>query len=113
MTTLTIEIPPEVYERLRSMAAQQGHPVETVAQAWLTEHSTHALPDLPPPAPPGERERLTEVLRAAGVLTELSPEEKVRAAQSDLTLEQARAILDRAAGKPLSELILEMRGPKA
>jgi hypothetical protein len=34
------------------------------------------------------------------------------AAQSTLTLEEARAILDRTPGKPLSEIILEMRGPK-
>jgi len=62
--------------------------------------------------PPDERERATEALRAAGLLTELSPEEKALAAQSTLTLEKARAILDRAGGKPLSEVILEMRGPK-
>jgi hypothetical protein len=60
----------------------------------------------------GERERATEALRAAGLLTELSPAEKALADQSALTLEEARAILDRAGGKPLSEIILEMRGPK-
>jgi hypothetical protein len=64
-------------------------------------------------APQGERERATEALRAAGLLTELSPAEKARAAQSTLTLDEARAILDRAGGKPLSEVVLEMRGPKA
>ena len=40
-----------------------------------------------------ERDRATAVLRATGLLTELSPEEKERAAQSTLTLEEARAIL--------------------
>ena len=59
-----------------------------------------------------ERDRATEALRAAGLLTELSPAEKIRAAQSTLTLEEAREILDRAGGPPLSEVILEMRGPK-
>jgi hypothetical protein len=59
-----------------------------------------------------ERERATEALRAAGLLAELSPAEKALADQSSLTLEEARAILDRAGGKPLSEIILEMRGPK-
>jgi hypothetical protein len=34
------------------------------------------------------------------------------AAESILTLDEARAILDRAGGKPLSEIILDMRGPK-
>jgi hypothetical protein len=62
--------------------------------------------------PASERDRATAALRAAGLLTELSPAEKARAAQSTLTLDEARAILDRAGGKPLSEIILEMRGPK-
>ena len=67
---------------------------------------------LMPQAPAGERERATEALRAAGLLAELSPEEKARAATSTLSLDEARAILDRAGGKSLSEIILEMRGPK-
>ena len=112
MTTLTIDVSPELYEQLRAAAARQGKPIEAVAQEWLVKHSTHARTDLPPPAPPGERERAIAVLRDAGLLTELSPEEKARAARSKLTLEEARAILDRAGGKPLSEVILEMRGPK-
>ena len=112
MATITLDLPNEVYERLRAAAARQGEPVETVAQAWLTAQSAQAHSNLPPPAPPGERERATEVLRAAGLLAESSPEMKARAARSTLTLEEARAILDRAGGKPLSEVILEMRGPK-
>ena len=112
MTTLTIELPLEVYQRLQHEATRVGTPTEELAQGWLVERLTPARPDLSPPAPPGERERATEILRAAGLLTELSPEEKVRAAQADLTLEEARAILDRAGGKPLSEIIIEMRGPK-
>jgi hypothetical protein len=39
-----------------------------------------------------------------------SPEHRITAL---LTLDEARAILDRVGGKPLSEIILEMRGPKA
>jgi hypothetical protein len=67
---------------------------------------------LTPQLPAGERERATEALRVAGLLVELSPEEKARAAQSTLTLDQARAILDRDSERPLSEIILELRGPK-
>ncbi|SRR6266545_8275878 len=67
---------------------------------------------LVPQAPAGERERATEALRAAGLLAEPSPEMQRLAAESTLTLDEARAILDRAGGKPLSEIILEMRGPK-
>jgi hypothetical protein len=104
MTTLTIDLPTNVYERLRSAAEQKHITIEAVAQEWLAEKSAGVMTS--------ERERLRAVLRAAGRLGELSPEEKQRAAQSTLTLEEARAILDRAGGKPLSEIVLEMRGPK-
>ncbi|MBA3946957.1 MAG: hypothetical protein H0X37_20645 [Herpetosiphonaceae bacterium] len=59
-----------------------------------------------------ERDRVTAALRAAGLLAEPTPEMQQLAAASTLTLEEARAILDRTGGQPLSELILEMRGPK-
>jgi hypothetical protein len=37
---------------------------------------------------------------------------KKRAKQANLSLEEVQAALDAAEGKPLSEVILEMRGPK-
>jgi plasmid stability protein len=105
MTTLTLELPADVYARLRERAAQQGATVEQVVQTLIAEQV--------PPAPvPTERERVREILRAAGMLAEPSPEMRRLAAESSLTLEEARAILDRAGGQPLSEVILEMRGPK-
>ncbi len=107
MTTLTIDLPWEVYERLQAAAEDQGKPIEALASEWLAEKSE---PTEPPR--PAEREHLRAALRAAGLLAELSPDEKRLAAQSTLTLEEARAILDRVGGKPLSEIILEMRGPK-
>jgi hypothetical protein len=58
------------------------------------------------------RAQVAAKLRAAGLLAVLAPEEQMQAAQSTLTLDEARAILDRADGKPLSEIILELRGPK-
>ena|SRR5258706_8821148 len=105
MTIMTLELPPDVYRRLRQEAGRLGKPVEALAEEWLIER-------LPPTAPVGERARAREVLRAAGLLTELGPEGKQRAARSTATLEEVRAALDRAGGQPLSELILEMRGPK-
>ncbi len=65
-----------------------------------------------PQAPANEREQATAVLRAAGLLAEPGSELQRLAAEATLTLAEARAILDRAGGKPLSEIILEMRGPK-
>ena len=104
MTTLTLDLPPDVYQRLHAEAKRLGKPAETVVRDVLAEHLA--------PAPMSERERAREVLRAAGLLAEPSEEMKKLAAQSTLTLEEARLILDRAGGKPLSEVILEMRGPK-
>ncbi|MSP13763.1 MAG: hypothetical protein EXR62_12515 [Chloroflexi bacterium] len=60
-----------------------------------------------------ERERATEILRAAGLLAELGPEEKDRAARSTATLEEVQAAFAATAGKPLSEIVIEQRGPKA
>jgi hypothetical protein len=59
-----------------------------------------------------ERERAIAVLRAGGMLTELSPEEQQRAASSTVTLEEVIETLSRVEGPPLSELIIAMRGPK-
>ena len=90
MTALTLELPPELYDRLRAEAERLGHPVEAVAQGWLAERlvaiggQTDAAP--PATAPMSDRDRATEALRAAGLLTELSPEEKARARRSTATL---------------------------
>lgn len=111
MTTVIVDLPPDIYAHLQRQATRQGKPVEVLAQEWLAERSSQ-LAQGEPPAPADERERAIAALRDAGLLTALSPEEKARAAQSTLTLEDAQAILDRAGGKPLSDIILEMRGPK-
>lgn len=105
---ITIELTPDNYKQLGQIAQRSGKSVEAAAEELLTEKLT----TLPPSPQISEREQVREVLRAAGLLTELGPEEKKRAAQSTMTLEEVRAALDRAGGQPLSELILEMRGPK-
>jgi hypothetical protein len=61
------------------------------------------------PAPDGERERGIEVLRAAGLLAEPSPEMLALAAQSTATLEEVQAAFARAGGKLLNEIVLEQR----
>lgn len=105
MAALKLELPPDLHDRLRREAERQGKSVEIVAQEMLAAR-------LAPPDEMSERERVAEALRAAGLLAELGPEMKKRAERSTMTLEEVRAALDRAGGKPLSELILEMRGPK-
>lgn len=106
MTALIVELSPDLYDRLRAEAARRGASAEAVAGEWLAER-------LPPPAPPtSDRERVRAALRAAGLLAELSPEEKERAAQATMTLEEVQAAFARTAGPPLSEIVLEQRGPK-
>jgi hypothetical protein len=105
MTTLTVDLPNSVYERLSAVARRRQTTIEAVVQEWLAEKSAAEQPL-------SERERATAALRAAGLLTELSPEEKARAAASTATLEEVSAVLARGGGPSLSEIVLEMRGPK-
>jgi hypothetical protein len=105
MTTVTLELPPELYERLQAEAQQIGAPIEVLIEDWLARR-------FPPPEPTAERERARAVLRAAGLLTELGPELKQRAARATATIEEIQAAFARAGGKPLSEIVIEQRGPK-
>jgi hypothetical protein len=107
MTILMLELSNDLYNRLRREAKRRGRPLENVAHDLLDERlASTPLDHL------SAREQVREAFRAAGILGELGPAEKERAARSTMTLEEVRAALDKAGGKPLSELILEMRGPK-
>jgi hypothetical protein len=75
---LALELPPDLYRRLRWEASHAGKSASIMAQEWLAE---------------------------------LGPELSARA-DPTISLEEVRASLDRAGGKPLSEIILEQRGPK-
>jgi predicted transcriptional regulator len=99
MTTLTMELPPEIYHRLREEAERLGKPPQVVAQEWLVERLT------------GDRGKARQALQSAGLLTGLSPHLS-ELADSTVRLEDVRAALARAGGKPLSEIVLEQRGPK-
>jgi hypothetical protein len=105
MTTLTLEVPPDLYERMRQEAAQAGRPIEILVEEWLVGR-------FPPPTAADERARAREVLRAAGLLTEPGPELQRLASEATMTLEEINAAFARAGGKPLSEVVIEQRGPK-
>ena len=105
MTAMTLELSPELYARLRAEAERQGKPPEGVAEAWLAER-------LATPTAPYDRERSIAAVRAAGLLVEPTPEELAWAETVDVTLEEVSAALERTGGRPLSEIILEQRGPK-
>ncbi len=105
MTTLILELQPDLYDRLAQEAARPGQPVEKLVEEWLERR-------FPPPAPACERERAIAVLREAGLLTEPDPELKRQAAQATMSLEDIQAIFARVGGNPLSEIVLDQRGPK-
>ena len=104
MTTVTLDLAPDTYDRLNEEAHRRGKPIEDVAEALLAERLA---------APASERERATEILRAAGLLVEPGPERKGRAARSIATLAEVRAALAKGTGKTLSEIVIEQRGPKS
>ena len=100
MTTLTLHLSNDVYQRLAITAERLGKPLQIVAQEWLAT--------LQPPPPANERERGREILRAAGLLTELGPDLKKRA-DSTISLHDVREALTRAEGPSLSDIVLEQR----
>jgi len=67
----------------------------------------------PIPEPHAEREAIWDILRDAGLLADLTPAELRRGAEADVSLDEVIAALDGAGGPDLSELITEMRGPRA
>ncbi len=114
MTALVLDLPPELYARLRAEAERQGKPPESVAREWLNERLTPPSADLPgnETQRPTGRERVRAALRAAGLLIEPTPEQLAWAETDEVTPPEVREALDRAGGKPLSEIILEQRGPR-
>ena len=106
MTALNLKLPPQVYRRLCKEAARLGKSPQVVAQEWIVERLT--------PSPAGvssDRERARQVLRAAGLLTELRPNLR-RLTDPTVRMKDVRAALNRAGGKSLGEITLEQRGPK-
>jgi hypothetical protein len=106
LSEVVLHLPVDLERRLRWEAKRVGKPAPILAQEWLAERLV-ATPELEL----DERARVTEVLRASGMLAELGPELYARA-DPTISLEEVQAALDRAGGKPLSEIILEQRGPK-
>jgi hypothetical protein len=106
MTTLTLELAPEVYRRLHEEADRLGKPPQVVVQEWLIERLSAPLPRAD-----SERENVRQALRAAGLLVEQYPRLRKRVDQ-DVRLEDVAASLARVGGKPLSDIILAQRGPK-
>ncbi len=108
MTTVTVELPSEVYQRLQQRAAETDIAIEKlVAEAietWLT--SSDDVQDRR-----HRREQVRQKLRQAGVFRPLSEQLRDQII-SDVKHEEVENALARAGGKPLSGIIIEQRGPK-
>ena len=105
MSTLTVTLTPTIFRRLQERAERAGCPPARVAEELLAEQLAS------PAEKEREREQVARVLRRAGLLSELGPELR---AQIDPTVrhEEVVAALARAGGKPLSQIVLEQRGPR-
>jgi hypothetical protein len=108
METLTVELPIEVYQRLRKRATEKGMKIEAVAaeaiKTWLLLPSEVQSQRI-------KRERVREKLQKAGLIRPLGDELR-RMIISDVKHEEVEAAFVRAGGKPLSQIIIEQRGPK-
>jgi AraC-like DNA-binding protein len=103
MTTVTLELSSDIYQQLYNKSHKQGRTVEKFIQEWISEHIA---------SPPTLPEQARQILNTAGLETQLSPELQKLAENSTATLEQVQAAFTRAGGQTLSEMVIEMRGPK-
>ena len=107
MTTLTLEVPPNLYQRLSEEAIRLGKSPQLIAQELLVERLTNLKPTIE-----DDHEKVGQILAEAGLLSELGPNLRQRAETATATLEEVKNALDHASGKPLSEIVLEQRRPR-
>ena len=134
MDTITLTLSPEVHRRLEKKAKQVGQSPETVAQELLTGqlspqagetgrvlreaslsvgYRSYIQPvPVVRPNTETEREKLSRLLREAGMMSEIGPHMRRLVETIPADRDKVVAILSRAGGEPLSEIVLEQRGPK-
>ena len=103
MSTLTIDLPPEIYKRLEAEARKVGKAPEAFTLEFI-ETALKAREGTPP-------QTVRELLQALGRIRPLSPALR-RKIIPDVTLDEVRRAVSRAADPSLSEIILTQRGPK-
>ena len=103
MSTIVIDLPPEIYKRLEEQARRLGQAPEVLSRALLEA----ALQSSETAQPKTAR----EVLEAAGRIRPLSATLRSTIIP-DVSLAEVRAILTHAAGPSLSDLIEAQRGGK-
>jgi hypothetical protein len=103
--SVSIQIPDDVMLKLQQRANREGVEPNSVAADILRAALRHDKPVV------NEREAVLRTLREAGLLVGLSPELQKRIIPG-VTHEEVRESFAKAAGKPLSEIVIEQRGPK-
>ena len=101
MSTITIDLPPEIYKRLAVQAHRLGKAPEVLSRTLL-EAALEAYEAAPSPT-------AREVLEAAGRLRPLSDALRNKIIPG-VTLDEVRAILSQAAGPSLSDITHAQRG---
>ena len=103
MSTIVIDLPPEICKRLEDQARRAGKAPEVLTRELL-ETALQAREELRP-------RTAREVLQAAGRVRSLSETLRCKIIPG-VTLDEVRTALTQAAGPSLTEIILEQRGPK-
>jgi predicted DNA-binding protein len=103
MTTLTVDFPQDVYERFAALAEAEGKTMDE----YMLELVEQALPPVS-----FAHKSAREILKEAGMLTELSDELKALIGDDPPSLDEVIEILSNAGGPSLGEILDKQRGPK-
>jgi len=103
MPTLTLEVPTVTYQKLQQEATRLNKSMQLIVMEWLAEKFT---------LPPTNHEATDQVLKAAGLLSELSPQLQQRARSATMTLPEIIQLLSSVKGQSLSDILLEHRAAK-
>ena len=104
MTTITLDFEQDVYLQLEAEANRIRKAPADLVKEWVADRLS--------PKPVSKRDQARAVLHKAGLLTSPTPHMQNLASQTTATLDEIKKALDKTGGKPLSEIILEQRGPK-
>lgn len=103
MTTLTVNFPQDAYERLAAVAEAEGKSMDELVRELVEQ----ALPSIS-----YAQKSTKEILREAGLLTELSDDLKALIGDDPPSLDEVIEILSNAGGPSLGEILDQQRGPK-
>jgi len=103
MTTLTLRLSKDLLRLLQKRSVERGEEPQKVVLGILQKELDSEAKSA--------REQVIEALRASGLVRPLS-ENLRKMSDSSVTHAEVEAAIAKAGGKPLSEIIIEQRGPK-